>query len=485
MGAPATPRTRAAGRPALSVRLGSYVTLEPHASGEIVAHFPGNAISLGTFSASAANRSGELRSGVAFSSLKPDDRHFDKELHLLVRRLAMRGLLEYRLGRSSRGKDLVVIEPQMPDYWPRLSELQDKDTVVLSRFAYLRRRGGDMVLESPRAGALFKICDPKLVGFIVSVTTPQTVSSLRKEASFLGVDFLALLIHCQMAFKLKGKSNSGLRLAEGDNDLALWDFHDLLFHARSTEGHHSNPLGGTYRYAHVLPPQPAARPQWPGTRFNLKRFLSEQKSPVAALLRQRHSTRTFDTRDQITIDELSRFLEGTAPVLSEKTSRLESDEDRPAARPYPSAGASYELELYLAVDKCQGLPRGFYHYDANQHGLVSIDVSKTMLDAMLMKAASAMGVTSPPQILITIAARFGRVAWKYSSIAYALILKDAGVLTQTLYLMATEMGLGGCAVGITNIDLFARMTGVDFHVEGPIAQFALGRELHPRAQLEP
>ena len=86
-----------------------------------------------------------------------------------------------------------------------------------------------------------------------------------------------------------------------------------------------------------------------------------------------------------------------------------------------------------------------------------------------------MDAPAAPQILITITARFGRVSWKYSSLAYALILKDVGVLTQTLYLMATDMGLGGCAIGSTNIDLFARMTGVDFHVEGPVGQFALGR----------
>ena len=56
-----------------------------------------------------------------------------------------------------------------------------------------------------------------------------------------------------------------------------------------------------------------------------------------------------------------------------------------------------------------------------------------------------------------------------------LILKDVGVLLQTLYLMATDMGLGGCAIGTTNIDLFERMTGIEFHVEGPVGQFALGR----------
>jgi SagB-type dehydrogenase family enzyme len=93
----------------------------------------------------------------------------------------------------------------------------------------------------------------------------------------------------------------------------------------------------------------------------------------------------------------------------------------------------------------------------------------------LTGAAFAMAAPAAPQIVITIAARFGRVSWKYSSIAYALVLKDVGVLTQTLYLMATGLGLGGCAIGIANIDLFAKMTGVEFHVEGPVGQFAIGR----------
>jgi len=37
------------------------------------------------------------------------------------------------------------------------------------------------------------------------------------------------------------------------------------------------------------------------------------------------------------------------------------------------------------------------------------------------------------------------------------------------------MGLGGCAIGTSNIDLFAKMTALEFHVEGPVGQFALGR----------
>jgi SagB-type dehydrogenase family enzyme len=94
---------------------------------------------------------------------------------------------------------------------------------------------------------------------------------------------------------------------------------------------------------------------------------------------------------------------------------------------------------------------------------------------MLTSAALAMDAPGAPQILVTIAARFSRISWKYSSLAYSLILKDVGVLIQTFYMMATDMGLGGCAIGTNNIDLFAKMTGVEFHVEGPVGQFAIGR----------
>jgi SagB-type dehydrogenase family enzyme len=337
----------------------------------------------------------------------------------------------------------------------------------------MRRRGNEMVLESPRAGALFKICNPKIAAALAMLSTPQQIKQLRRQDGFPGVAFLALLVDCQI---VDVAAESGLRPDEGDHNLVLWDFHDLLFHTRSTEGRHANPLGGVYPYAGVISPLPAVRPSWPGKKIDLRKFSAAHReaiSPVAKLLRERHSTRSFDDQRPITLAELSRLLDSTARVLSRSNNKLDLDDG--ALRPYPSAGASYELELYLAVDKCDGLARGFYHYDSSAHVLVPIGVPTNELEALLMGAAYAMGAPAAPQILITITARFGRISWKYSAIAYSLILKDVGVLTQTLYLMATDMGLGGCAIGIANIVLFAKMTGIEFHVEGPVGQFAIGR----------
>jgi SagB-type dehydrogenase family enzyme len=481
------PRKKSGRRAAatLSARLLSHVTLQAQAGGHIVAQFDDISLGLGKFGAEAAERAKELRLGLPLSAFAFGNQETDKEIHVLVRRLAGRGLIEYRLGRS-RSEDLVVIEPQLPDYWPRVAQLDNADTLVLSRFAYMRRRANEMVLESPRAGALFRICDPKIAAALVALSAPQQVKQLRRQKDFIGHDLLGLLVDCQILFRID--AGDGLRPDEGDDALVLWDFHDLLFHARSTEGRHANPLGGAYPYADAIAPLPAARPSWPGKKIDLREVSPAPVyalPPAAKLLRERHSTRNFDNQRPITLAELARFLDSTARVQSEFRAPLDHGGGGPelsyTARPYPSGGASYELELYLAVDTCEGLSRGFYHYDAGAHTLVPIEVRSNQLDALLKSAEFAMGVPGAPQILITIAARFGRVSWKYSSIAYALILKDVGVLMQTLYIMATDMGLGGCAIGTTNIDLFAKMTGLDFHVEGPVGQFALGRGAKPEA----
>jgi SagB-type dehydrogenase family enzyme len=468
--------------PILSARLSGLISLEAQADGTIAARFDGYSVGLGTYSVGAWQRAQDLRTGLPLRSFGPDGSAVDKEIDLLVHRLARSGLLEYRLAGTDDKNDQVIIEPQVPEYWPRTPKLGDADMVVLSRFAYLRRRGNEMVLESPRAGALFRIGDPKVAAALAQLSTAQPIKKFRRQDGFPGIAILALLLDCQMLLKVDRAGGDGLRATEGDDNLVTWDFHDLLFHTHSTEGRQANPLGGLYPYAGMIAPPPAVRPRWPGKTIDLGKLPaapSPAVSPLAKLLLERHSTRDFDDRQPITLAELARFLDQTARIQSKWKSKVDLGDNSPVvaytSRPYPSGGSAYELELYLNVANCAGLARGFYHYDADRHALVPIGAGERELDAQLMAAGFAMDAPATPQILITIAARFDRVSWKYSSIAYSLILKDVGVLIQTLYLTATDMGLGGCAIGTGNIDLFAKMTGIEFHIEGPVGQFALGR----------
>ncbi|GLR91355.1 SagB/ThcOx family dehydrogenase [Bradyrhizobium iriomotense] len=447
------------------------------ADGNITASLGDYSVSLGQFSGAAMDRARNLSTGLPLASFTGKSL-LAREVDALVHRLARHGLLEYRLASSREEQDLVVIEPQVPEYWPRRAKLSSRDTVVLSRFAHLRRRGNEMVLESPRAGALFRIGHPAIAATLAALSQPQKISELNRQGATFNLYLFELLLDSQILLKLDAKGGQGLRVNEGDGNLVLWDFHDLVFHTRSTEGRQANPVGATFTYADAVPPPPAVRPSWPGSRIDLRKFSAEPSSPFATLLRERHSTRDFDDKHPVTLGELAQFLDTTARVMSEWKGGPYFDggpEVTYGTRPYPSAGSAYELELYLTVSNCEGLARGLYHYDAGSHALVAITASAQQLQAQSVAAQFAMDAPGQPQILITIAARFGRISWKYSSIAYSLILKDVGCMIQTFYLAATDMGLGGCAIGSINIDLFAKMTALEFHIEGPVGQFALGR----------
>jgi SagB-type dehydrogenase family enzyme len=474
---------RQSAAPVISARLNERVTLETRADGSIAACFDGYMVELGKFSAGAAKRAQALHAGLPISKITSARSRIDKEIAQLARGLARRGLLEYRLAPARGGKDLLVVEPQVADYWPQPTRLRAVDTVVLSRFAYLRRRGGNIVLESPIATALFRICDPAIASTIALLSTPHRVGNLRRERGFAGLTLPGLLFDCRILFKV-GPKVDNLRSAEGEPKLVVWDFHDLVFHTHSTEGRQANPLGGRYPFLGEIPPPPAVRPGWSGDKIDLRIFAAEPAtttSALATLLDQRRSTRDFDDERRIGVAELALLLERTARVRTKWTSALDfgngtfGPEIDYTSRPYPSAGSGYELELYLAVANCKGLERGFYHYDADRHALMRISVREQQLHALLEGASYAMGAPAPPQILITLAARFDRICWKYSGIAYSLILKDVGVVLQTLYLAATDLGLAGCAIGTGNIDLFAKITGQEIYAEGPVGQFALGR----------
>jgi SagB-type dehydrogenase family enzyme len=104
------------------------------------------------------------------------------------------------------------------------------------------------------------------------------------------------------------------------------------------------------------------------------------------------------------------------------------------------------------------------------------------VQSLLRDAAESMSITQASvQVLVILAARFARVAWKYESIAYALTLKHVGVVFQTMYLVATAMGLGACAVGCGDADLFARAAGTDYCAETSVGEFILGSPLHEPA----
>ena len=106
--------------------------------------------------------------------------------------------------------------------------------------------------------------------------------------------------------------------------------------------------------------------------------------------------------------------------------------------------------------------------------VAEVEVPGPASEALLDQASATLGGAGRPQVVLVVTARFQRLSWKYRSMVYALVLKHVGVLYQTLYLVATDMGLAPCAMGGGDSDLFAEASGLDPLIEASVGEFALG-----------
>lgn len=351
---------------------------------------------------------------------------------------------------------------------------------VLSRFAYLRREGTEAVLESPLAHARIILNDCRAAALVGLLAAPATVEELAQRVSGLGVDALVGVLALLMRAGMLGE--------EGAEDqqvpaLQTWEFHDLLFHARTRRGRFDAPYGGTYRLANRLAPPPALKPAMAGEVHELYRpdldRLERDDPPLARVQEQRRSIREFDATRPITDRQLGEFLFRVARVTGCREREIATPHGPVhqdfAARPYPAGGGLYELEIYAAIQACNHLAPGLYHYDPAGHRLIRLCGRTSDVADLLRDAAASTGTPEDTlQVLLILTSRFARLAWKYESIAYALTLKHVGVLYQTMYLAATAMGLAPCAIGGGDADLFARAAGTDYCAETSVGEFLLG-----------
>jgi SagB-type dehydrogenase family enzyme len=292
-------------------------------------------------------------------------------------------------------------------------------------------------------------------------------------------EVLSLLLNAGMLAEVDAE---GISSEDKSDALRCWEFHDLLFHARSRTGRHDAPVGGTFRLLGQVDPPPVLKPVIPANGLPLHRpdldRLERDDPPFARVQEERCSIRDYgDT--PLSDQQLGEFLYRVGRVADywEMDVRTPSGPIRMAVapRPYPAPGALYELELYIAVRSCVNLPAGLYHYDPERHQLNPVAEWTSDVEQLLADAGRAAGIpTERLQVLVVLAARFPRIAWKYASIAYSLTLKQVGVLYQTMYLAATAMGLAPCAIGCGNADLFARAAGADYYAETSVGEFLLG-----------
>ena len=391
-----------------------------------------------------------------------DGQSAGEQFALKLQQLDERGWLSYSV------LPLAVAIPMVDSAELNLTEPYWTQTrLSLSRFAYQHPYEGTMVLESPLSKFRVKLLDWRASAILAQLAQPQTLGSLTPPP-YLGAETAYQFLNLLWA--------AGFLTADPEPpSLQLWDFHNLLFHSRSRLGRHDYPVKDIdieqWSDFPVVKP-PMSDQIVPLPRPNLGALMCNDATLTEAI-EARKSVREYDENHPITIEQLSELLDRTARIKDVSVFPGEDDYGDISHRPYPGGGAMYELEIYPVVRSCKGLSEGLYHYDPLNHHLEQIVESKDDdIFALVGYDISRMGFN--PQVLLVITARFGRLFRNYRSVGYALVLKHVGVLQQNFYLVATNMGLAPCALGVGDSDAFARVTGLDYVEESSIGEFILG-----------
>ncbi|MGB0133609.1 putative peptide maturation dehydrogenase, partial [Dokdonella sp.] len=199
-----------------------------------------------------------------------------------------------------------------------------------------------------------------------------------------------------------------------------------------------------------------------------ERVESDKRIPLARpgetaleeLIRSRVTCRNWDTSRPLSADDFAATLFRTFAA------RAVSDEPgiEVMKRAVPSAGGLHPTEAYLLVQNVEGVTPGLYHYHPIDHALEPLgEISADEASELALRMVAGQRHFMHAHVVIVLASRFRRTFWKYRNHAkaYRAVILDAGHLSQTLYLAATERGLAAFITAAVNERDIEEIFGLD------------------------
>jgi putative peptide maturation dehydrogenase len=267
-------------------------------------------------------------------------------------------------------------------------------------------------------------------------------------------------------------------LRRRDEQLAApaWNRYAALFHAFTRWSDVHAVVSGTQ-------PIPTTPDRWPppphfhsvrDDDVHLDLPSDEAVGPLYDLLTSRRTTRAFDQSRPVRLDQLSTVLRyvwgahGIRPVrdplvVLRKTS--------------PSGGSQHPGEVYPLVRDVEGVAPGLYHYSVEHHALEPIELmAADRVRELVSQFSAGQDFFAGAHVVFLMTARYGRTFWKYRAHAkaYRTVLLDAAFLSQTLYLVCGELGLGAFVTGAINeVDIDAYLALPAF-TEGTVLMTGCG-----------
>jgi len=169
-------------------------------------------------------------------------------------------------------------------------------------------------------------------------------------------------------------------------------------------------------------------------------------------------------------------------------------------RTSPSGGSLHPVECFLIVQRVEGIAPGLYQYRIDTHALEPVvaatappqpgdvgtqplgDAAARAWTTAELRAFARIAVAgqdwfADAPVLCVLAPRFHRNFWKYRNHAkaYRVCVLDAGHLSQTLQLCATQAGLGPFVTGAINEVDLERAFGFTGYRQSPLVVCGFGK----------
>jgi len=208
-----------------------------------------------------------------------------------------------------------------------------------------------------------------------------------------------------------------------------------------------------------LPPPPIEKPFSPDSkRIDLipkNKWKTIGKTDLATAIQNRRSHRHF-LPVPLALEELSFLLWATQGVRKKIDAAT-------AYRTVPSAGCRHALETYLCVMNVTGLESAVYRYLPLEHQLLFVCSEKDLSEKVVEATLGQPFTGNAPVTFVWTAVPY-RMEWRYDLAAHKVIALDAGHVCQNLYLAASAINAGTCAVAAydqENMDKLLRVDGKD------------------------
>jgi len=169
-------------------------------------------------------------------------------------------------------------------------------------------------------------------------------------------------------------------------------------------------------------------------------------------IEERHSVRTY-VKEPLSLPELAFLLWCTQGV--KKVAGTSA-----TFRTVPSAGARHALETYLLINDAGGLEPGLYRYLALSHRLQQLATDPTLHIRIAKACLEQQFIMRCGVVFLWVAVPY-RMTWRYSERGYRELHKDAGHVCQNLYLAASAVGCGVCAIAAYDDDIMHSILGID------------------------